>query len=165
MRLPLQLSCAGTTLWSGASESCPEPSALAKRRTTSIRHTTTISIVFGVLLILHPARGDVVAIEPFQGALSENFDNLSAMGAQQQLTIMDGFGTVTNLTTGGALKLELSSSLNGVLVVPRSPPKMLGQLGISAWEFDAPLVRFGSYFATTVASPTHRLTSTTGMER
>jgi hypothetical protein len=104
-------------------------------------------MVLAALSIVVPARGDVIPIAPFAGALSENFDNLSVSGAQQQLSIMGGLGTVSNLTPGGALKLEFSSSLDGVLVVPHSPPKMLGQLGISAWEFDEPLTRFGSYFA------------------
>jgi hypothetical protein len=90
--------------------------------------------------------GDVVPIDPFNGAYSESFDDFS-QGARQEAIIMGGFGTVRNTTPGGSLKVEYSSSLNGRLVRPYSPPLMMGQLGISRWEFDEPMNQFGSYFA------------------
>jgi hypothetical protein len=98
------------------------------------------------LSLAAPTRADIIPIGPFTGALSENFDNLGLTGAQQQVAIMGGAATMRNLTTGGALKIEFSSSLNGVLVTPRSPPLMMGMLGISEWVFNTPLSQFGSYF-------------------
>jgi RNA polymerase sigma factor (sigma-70 family) len=91
--------------------------------------------------------GAVIGIGPFQSAASEGFDHLGITGAQQWVRILERTATVSNLTHGGALKLERSSSLDGVLVTPRSSPFMLGQLGISQWVFDPPLIRFGGYFA------------------
>jgi hypothetical protein len=104
------------------------------------------SLLFAALWILPAACADVVPIGPFHGALSEDFNSYS-QGARQQQSIMGGAGTVRNLTSGGSLKMEFFSSLGGVVVVPRSPPLMMGQLGISSWEFDTPLAEFGSYFA------------------
>jgi hypothetical protein len=112
-----------------------------------LRYTIPCWLLLAVLPYSALVRGDVIPIGPFPGAFSESFDHLNALEAQQQLTIMGGFATVRNLTPGGALKWESSSSLDGVLVTPHSPPKMLGQLGISEWDFNAPLSRFGSYFA------------------
>src|SRR6266404_1199321 len=111
-----------------------------------IRRSILCCILFAGILVASQGRGEIIPIAPFRGALSENFDSLGEMGAQQQVRILSGSATVSNLTTGGSLKLEFSSALDGVLVVPRSPPKMMGQLGISAWDFDVPLTQFGSYF-------------------
>ena len=58
-----------------------------------------------------------------------------------------GLATIQNLTSGGALKVERSSSLDGVLEVPRSAPWMVGQLGIAEWTFATPVSQFGGYFA------------------
>jgi hypothetical protein len=91
--------------------------------------------------------GAIAGIGPFQGATSEGFDQLGLTGAQQRVSIFGKTATVTNLTQGGALKIERSSSLNGVLVTPRSAPLMLGQLGISQWVFNPPLIKFGGYLA------------------
>jgi hypothetical protein len=99
-----------------------------------------------VLACSIPVRGDITPIDPFQGDVSENFGDLGISGAQQEIRILQDTATVRNLTTGGALKLELSSSLDGDLVVPHSPPRMMGQIGISEWVFDTPLSQFGSYF-------------------
>ncbi len=85
-------------------------------------------------------------VDPFPGTASEGFDHLGITGAQQKISILGGMATVSNLTHGGALKIERSSSLDGVLVTPRSPPSMLGQLGISEWVFKTPVIRFGGYF-------------------
>src|SRR5262249_46643290 len=95
-----------------------------------------VSWLLGAMLVLAaPAQGAISLVTPFQGNASENFDNLGITGAQQLISIFGGTATVSNLTSGGALKIEYSSSLNGVLVVPRSPPLMLGQIGISEWVF------------------------------
>ena len=72
-----------------------------------------------------------MAIGPFVGTNSENFDNTGVEGATQTLNVFGGLATIQNLTSGGALKVELSSSLDGVLEVPRSAPWMVGQLGIA----------------------------------
>ena len=85
-------------------------------------------------------------VAPFTGSASEGFDHLGISGAQQRISIFGKTATVSNRTAGGALKVERSSSLNGVLVTPRSGPFMLGQLGISEWVFKAPVTRFGAYF-------------------
>jgi hypothetical protein len=96
-----------------------------------------------------PADGQgVTPVGPFAGDHSENFDNLGLpFGfAVQQLTIFGGFGEVRNLTPGGSIKFETSSSLNGNLVVCRSSPGMIGQLGVSEWRFPSPVARFGGYW-------------------
>jgi hypothetical protein len=104
------------------------------------------SLLFTALWVVSAARGGVITIGPFQGALSDDFNSYS-QGARQTQSIMGGAGNVRNLTPGGALKMEFSSSLGGRLVLPHSPPLMLGQLGISEWEFNDPLLQFGGYFA------------------
>jgi hypothetical protein len=106
----------------------------------------TLSLLFAALGIVPAAYGDVVPIGPFQGALSEDFNSVNQT-KYQELSIMGGAGTVRNLTPGGALAIEFFSSLGGRAIVAHSPPWMLGQLGISAWEFNDPLVQFGGYFA------------------
>src|SRR5262249_42747537 len=68
-------------------------------------------------------------------------------GAGWQECSRGGAGTVRSRRAGGSLKMEFSSSLGGRLVVPHSPPLMMGQLGISEWEFNDPLFQFGGYFA------------------
>jgi len=108
----------------------------------------TLCALFIVLSLRPGARGDVIPIEPFQGALSENFDSMrGGTGGMQEISIMDGFATVRNISQQGALKVEFSSNLDDILVVPHSRPLMMGQICISEWEFDEPLSQFGSYFA------------------
>jgi hypothetical protein len=92
------------------------------------------------------SRAGVVPIAPFAGAHSENFDNTGVDGATQTLSVFGGLATIRNLTSGGALKVERSSSLNGDLVVPRTPPWMVGQLGIAEWTFAQPVSEFGGFF-------------------
>ena len=111
-----------------------------------IRRLMTCSLLLAVLWHLPAARADIIPIGPFQGALSDDFNSYSP-GFIQQQSIMGNAGTVLNLTQGGSLLLAFSSSLGGRLVLPHSPPLMLGQLGISEWEFKDPLVRFDGYFA------------------
>jgi hypothetical protein len=91
--------------------------------------------------------GGVVPIGPFVGTNSENFDNTGVDGATQTLNVFGGLATIQNLTSGGALKVERSSSLDGLLQVPRSAPWMVGQLGIAKWTFAQPVSEFGGYFA------------------
>jgi len=88
----------------------------------------------------------IIPIGPFAGASSEDFDNTGVEGATQTLDVSGGLATIRNLTAGGALKVELSSSLDGDLVVPRSAPWMVGQLGIAEWTFAQPVSQFGGYF-------------------
>jgi hypothetical protein len=88
----------------------------------------------------------IVSIEPFVGTNSENFDNTGVDGATQSLKVLGGLATIKNLTSGGALKVERSSSLDGDLVLPRSDPWMVGQLGIAEWTFSTPVADFGGYF-------------------
>src|SRR5690349_2146538 len=90
------------------------------------------------LALAAPAQGAISLLTPFQGTASEGFDHLGITGAQQSISIFGATTTVSNLTSGGALKIEYSSSLNGVLVTPRSPLLMLGQIGISQWIFNTP---------------------------
>jgi hypothetical protein len=91
--------------------------------------------------------GGIVPIGPFVGTDSENFDNTGVDGATQTLSVFGGLATIQNLTSGGALKVERSSSLDGLLQVPRSAPWMVGQLGIAEWTFAQPVSEFGGYFA------------------
>jgi hypothetical protein len=98
------------------------------------------------LVATPPALAGIVTIGPFTGTNSENFDNLGVDGATQTLNVLGGIATIQNLTSGGALKVERSSSLDGDLVVPRSPPWMVGQLGIAQWTFSKPVSDFGGYF-------------------
>jgi hypothetical protein len=88
----------------------------------------------------------IIPIGPFVGTSSEDFDNTGVEGATQTLDVFGGLATIRNLTAGGALKVELSSSLDGDLVVPRSSPWMVGQLGIAEWTFAQPVSQFGGYF-------------------
>jgi hypothetical protein len=99
-----------------------------------------------VLIATQPLNAGIVPIGPFTGTNSENFDHLGVDGATQTLSVLGGIATIQNLTSGGALKVEMSSSLDGDLVVPRSPPWMVGQLGIARWTFSSPVSEFGGYF-------------------
>src|SRR5262245_11279002 len=92
------------------------------------------------------AQAGIISIGPFVGTNSENFDDTGVDGATQTLNVFDGLASIRNLTSGGALKVERSSSLDGDLVVPRSPPWMVGQLGIAEWTFAKPVSEFGGYF-------------------
>jgi hypothetical protein len=106
----------------------------------------------GLMLLaweLNSARAQVVfPIGPFVGTYFDNFNNDGPGGAggHQSVDVFGGFATVQNLTAGGALKIEFSSSLGGNLVTPRSPPLMFGQIGISRWTFDAPISQWGGYW-------------------
>src|SRR5947209_20055484 len=98
------------------------------------------------LFVPRAAQAGIVPIGPFVGTSSENFDSTGVDGATQTLTVFGGLATIQNLTAGGALKVERSSSLDGDLVVPRSDPWMVGQLGIARWTFSQPVSEFGGYF-------------------
>jgi hypothetical protein len=92
------------------------------------------------------SQAGIMTIGPFVGTNSENFDQTGVDGATQALDAFGGLATIRNLTSGGALKVERSSSLNGDLVEPRSPPWMVGQLGIAEWTFATAVSEFGGYF-------------------
>jgi hypothetical protein len=112
-------------------------------------HRSLLMIAMSAPLIAPIAAraGGIVAIDPFVGTSSENFDNTGVEGATQTLNVFGGLATIQNLTSGGALKVELSSSLDGVQEFPRSTPWMVGQLGIARWTFATPVSEFGGYFA------------------
>jgi hypothetical protein len=108
------------------------------------RRFLTFALPLAALWIVPAARGDIIPIGPFQGALSDDFNSYN-QGVRFEQSIMGGAGTVDVLSPG-SLKMEFASSLGGRLLLPHSPPLMFGQLGISEWEFKDPLVRFGGYF-------------------
>jgi hypothetical protein len=113
-----------------------------------LRPSFVLTVVSSLLIVPIAAQaGVVVPIGPFVGTNSENFDNTGVDGATQTLTVFGGLATIENLTAGGALKVERSSSLDGVLELPRSAPWMVGQLGIAQWTFSTPISEFGGYFA------------------
>jgi hypothetical protein len=118
-----------------------------RKEQSMVRRFILFSLALAAVAVSCPARADVVPIDPFDGALSENFDSFSEGGGLQELVILDGFGTVYNLSAGGAIKVEYNSSLDGRLVLPHSRPLMMGQMGIMLWGFEEPLNQFGSYFA------------------
>ena len=103
------------------------------------------SLLLTALWILPAAYGGVILTGPFQGALSDDFNSYS-QGVRFEQSIMGGAGTV-RVMPGGSLKMEFSSSLGGRQVLPHSPPLMMGQIGISEWVFNDPVVQFGGYFA------------------
>lgn len=112
-----------------------------------------LSCILTSLLVLSPlgtraVMGQITSVGPFTGTHSDYFNNIGSGGAggHQQVTIFNGFASVINTTSGGALKIEFSSSLNGDLVSPRSPPVFLGQLGISKWIFNSPVTQIGGYW-------------------
>jgi hypothetical protein len=114
--------------------------------TKTRRWILSVGLLFWLIAPVAAPAG-IVAIDPFVGSTSENFDNTGVDGATQTLTVFGGLATIQNLTSGGALKVERSSSLDGLLQVPRSAPWMVGQLGIAEWTFSQPVSEFGGYFA------------------
>jgi hypothetical protein len=97
------------------------------------------------------AAADLVDVGPFTGDQSENFSSFpGGTGGFLTLDIFGGNVTVNNLTPGGAVKIEFSSTLisggNMDTVIPRSAPVMMGQLGVMEWVFDTPVSMFGGYF-------------------
>ena len=84
-------------------------------------------------------------IGPFTGDFSDDFNRFSNVQAVQVLDVFSNHGVIRNLTSGGAIKVEFSSQLNGDLVVPISG-LMMGQLGIARWEFNEPVSRFGGWW-------------------
>jgi hypothetical protein len=98
-----------------------------------------------VLTTFTTAHADITPVAEFQGDLSDPL-NFGTIMAVQTLDVFGGAGTLSNLSEGGAIKVEFNSSLDGDLVTPRSGPTMAGQLGIGRWDFDSPAVRFGGWF-------------------
>src|SRR5262245_32617850 len=97
-----------------------------------------------VLILLSATRtsATVTAIGPFSGDFHDNFNEYSNVNAVQSLPVFGNAGVLRNLTSGGAIKVEFSSSLNGDLVTPISG-MMVGQLGIGQWEFTQPASKWG----------------------
>ena len=91
------------------------------------------------------ANAAIITIDPFTGDYTDTFDQYSSTMAVQTLDVFDGTATLSNLSTGGAIKIEWSSTLNGDHVGPISG-MMAGQLGIGRWVFDQPALRFGGWF-------------------
>jgi hypothetical protein len=105
---------------------------------------TTLSFLFAALWISPAARAGVITVGPFQGELSDDFNSYT-QGVRFEQSIMGGAGTVT-VSNPGSLKMEFFSSLGGRALSPHSPPLMFGQIGISKWDFNDPVVQFGGYF-------------------
>ncbi len=91
------------------------------------------------------AFADIVEIGEFVGTHSEEYDDIPGVSFQE-LPVMDGLATLFNLTDGGAIKIEPNSTFNSDTVLPKSNPKMMGQLGILKWEFSQGVTQFGSFF-------------------
>lgn len=96
-----------------------------------------------LLVITAPASAAVTTAGPFVGDYHDNFDQYwPNVNAVQELDVFDHHGVIRNLTSGGAIKIELGSELNGDLVLPINKT-MMGQLGIADWVFNQPVSRFG----------------------
>ena len=91
------------------------------------------------------ASATIVPVGQFVGELSDSFNQNTAPNATQSLDVFQGAATLSNLTEGGAIKVETNSRFNGDLVLPRSRV-MVGQLGRGRWEFASPAIRFGGWF-------------------
>lgn len=87
----------------------------------------------------------VLTSGPFSGDYSDDFNRFTSVQAEQVLPVFEQTATVSNLTTDGAIKIEISSTLGGDDVSARTG-WMMGQLGIARWDFPTPAVRFGGYF-------------------
>ncbi|MHC5108877.1 MAG: PEP-CTERM sorting domain-containing protein [Planctomycetota bacterium] len=92
-----------------------------------------------------PVEANIQPIGPFAGELFDSFNQYNNNMAVQTLSVFNDDNMLNNLSDGGAIKVEFSSSLNGDLVVPRSG-MMVGQLGIGQWLFNKEMHRFGGYF-------------------
>ena len=106
------------------------------------------------MLMLWPlsiSQADFTEIDPFIGDRFESFSAFQGgTGGFQSLDIFQDTVTLFNLTSGGAIKIEFSSTLifNGQsdTVNPRSLPVFMGQLGVLEWHFHQPVSKFGGYF-------------------
>jgi hypothetical protein len=99
-----------------------------------------------LLLLAGTVQAQITPIGPFTGTQLEQFTNPTFLPSYQQYDIWGGFGTIRNIHPSGALKYEFSSTRGGDTVLPRSAPTFGGQIGISEWTFDLPLLRFGAYW-------------------
>lgn len=103
------------------------------------------ALLLAAALFPMPARADILPIGQFTGDHTESFNEFSNTLAVQSLPVFGSLGTLNNVTSGGAIKVEFSSSLNGDLVTPISG-MMAGQLGIADWRFNQPLLKFGGFW-------------------
>lgn len=103
-----------------------------------------------VLIGVCNAKADITAIGHFTGDVSDHFGSLAGGSVHpQSVTIFGGSATATNIHPSGALAVFGNSTrgqTNGDTVVARSAPVMLGQIGITRWDFQTPLSQFGAYF-------------------
>src|SRR5262249_12804885 len=127
----------GWTLTARPDPNQPRISGSEKARMTMLPLRRSLLLIALSTPLIAPVatRAGIMPIGPFVGTSSENFDSPGVDGATQTLTVFGGLATIQNLTSGGALKVERSSSLDGDLVVPRSGTWMVGQLGIAQWTF------------------------------
>jgi hypothetical protein len=100
------------------------------------------------MILAGPSGAAFAGIIPIGGFPAEFYDEMNPGGptAVQSQELFSGQATLSNLTPNGAIKKEFSSSLGGDLVVPRSAPKMVGQLGVGRWTFVTPQRRFGGWW-------------------
>lgn len=93
---------------------------------------------------------DITAIDPFTGDASDDFGSLASGSVHpQSVTIFGGHATATNIHPEGALAVLGNSTrgqTNGDTVIARSSPVMLGQIGITQWDFLTPVSQFGTFF-------------------
>jgi hypothetical protein len=87
----------------------------------------------------------VISVNQFTGDVSETFDQYDNTNAAQSIPVFGGAGTLQNLSPGGAIKIEFSSTFQGYQVTPLND-MMGGQLGIAQWKFNSPVTRFGGWF-------------------
>ncbi|MGI9519215.1 MAG: hypothetical protein ACR2NP_19340 [Pirellulaceae bacterium] len=112
---------------------------------------TIAPVLFCCLYASAGCTANIVETGPFTGDQSEDFTEFQGgAGGYQTLDIFGSAVTINNLTDGGAIKIEFSSTLivggQSDTVVPRSNPVFMGQLGILEWDFHQPVSRFGGYF-------------------
>ena len=93
---------------------------------------------------------DITSIGTFTGDVSDHFGGLAGGPVHPQtVLIFDGHATASNIHPEGALAVLSNSTrgqTNGDTVNARTSPVMLGQIGITQWDFATPLSQFGAYF-------------------
>ena len=92
-----------------------------------------------------PAEPEVTPSPPFVGDAADTFNQHNGVMATQSLGVCSGAGVLNNLTSGGAIKVEFSSTFGDDLVSPISD-MMAGQLGVGQWHFTKPLTAFGAWW-------------------
>ena len=106
-----------------------------------MRHLATVVVA----LVAADASAAIRAIGSFAAERVDTFDEVPVVPSAQSLIVFGGACTVANLTSGGAMKTEHSSTFGGDTVRPLSGI-MIGQIGISQWTFASAQRRFGGMF-------------------